>query len=185
MLGYHGCSSTVAENLFAGNPFLPSENIYDWLGSGVYFWESNPRRGLEFYRETQVRKGRSQSDAAVVGAVIDLGYCLDLSSSRGVEAVANAHKDLKAIFKSLGKAMPKNRLGKDLLLRELDCGVIKHLHSSREKSGLQSFDTVRGVFQEGAKVYRNSGFKSRTHIQIAVRNLRKIRGVFRVPTEDI
>lgn len=185
MLGYHGCSSTVAEQLFSGKPFLPSENIYDWLGNGVYFWESNPKRGLQFYQETQTRKKRDPTDAAVVGAVIDLGYCLDLSSSRGVEAVANAHKDLKAIFKALGKSMPRNRLGNDLLLRELDCGVIKHLHSSREKSNLQSFDTVRGVFQEGTKVYRNSGFKSRTHIQIAVRNLRKIRGVFRVPAEDI
>lgn len=185
VLGYHGCSKTAAERLLSGEPFLLSENIYDWLGTGIYFWESNPRRGIEFFREAQLRKDGDPDDVALVGAVIDLGFCLDLSSSRGVEATANAYRDLKAIFKASGKAMPKNRLGADKLLRELDCAVINYLHASRFEADLPAFDSVRGIFQEGTKAYPNSGFKARTHIQIAVCNPAKIRGVFRVPQDDI
>ncbi len=185
ILGYHGCSRSVAQALLDGEPFKPSDNIYDWLGPGAYFWEANPARGIEFFQETQIRKKRDPDDVAVVGAVIDMGYCLDLSSSRGVEAVKDAHRDLKAIFKALGKAMPRNKYGKDLLLRELDCGVISHLHASRKAAGLSPFDTVRGVFQEGQRAYPNSGFRARTHIQIAVCNLSKIKGVFRVPQQDL
>ncbi|UHS56088.1 hypothetical protein [Agrobacterium vaccinii] len=186
VLGYHGCSKTVAASLLNGDPFRPSENAYDWLGKGIYFWEANPRRGIEFFRDAQVRKERDPNDVAVVGAILDLGFCLDLSSSRGVDAISNAYTDLKAIFQKIPELdMPSNKLGDDLLLRELDCAVINHLHSSRERAGLQKFDSVRGIFQEGETAYPNSGFKTRTHVQIAVCNPAKIRGVFRVPSSDL
>ncbi|WP_233122937.1 hypothetical protein [Agrobacterium vaccinii] len=138
------------------------------------------------FRDAQVRKERDPNDVAVVGAILDLGFCLDLSSSLGVDAISNAYTDLKAIFQKIPELdMPNNKLGDDLLLRELDCAVINHLHSSRERAGLQKFDSVRGIFQEGETAYPNSGFKTRTHIQIAVCNPAKIRGVFRVPSSDL
>lgn len=186
VLGYHGCSKAVARSLLDGDEFLPSENIYDWLGKGIYFWEANPVRGIEFFREVQIRRKRDPDDVAVVGAVLDLGFCLDLSSSLGIKAVANSHRDLRAVFKKIpGLTMPSNKMGKDLLLRELDCAVINYLHSSRESAGLQKFDSVRGVFQEGKRVYANSGFRIRTHTQIAICNPAKIKGVFRVPASDL
>jgi hypothetical protein len=37
--------------LLAGTAFKPSNNDYDWLGPGIYFWEANPLRGLEFAEE--------------------------------------------------------------------------------------------------------------------------------------
>lgn len=46
ILGYHGCDEAVAEKVLAGEDFKPSDNDYDWLGSGIYFWEANPQRGL-------------------------------------------------------------------------------------------------------------------------------------------
>ncbi len=39
VLAYHGCDAAVAERLLRGEPFRKSENDYDWLGAGVYFWE--------------------------------------------------------------------------------------------------------------------------------------------------
>jgi hypothetical protein len=29
----------------------PSDNPYDWLGTGIYFWEANPLRALQFAQE--------------------------------------------------------------------------------------------------------------------------------------
>lgn len=185
MLGYHGCAAAVAEAILGGEPFLPSENDHDWLGHGIYFWEANPQRGIQFYKETRARKNLDSSDAAVIGAVIDMGYCLDLSTSQGVEAVTSAYDTLKAVFEKLKKPMPKNVQGEDLLRRKLDCAVINHLHASRAASDLPEFDTVRGIFFEGGSAYPTSGFRERTHVQIAVRNKARIKGVFRVPKEHL
>jgi hypothetical protein len=43
------------------------------------------------------------------------------------------------------------------------------------------FDTVKGIFQEGAPIYQEAGFREKTHIQICVRDPECIKGVFRVP----
>jgi len=59
ILAYHGCDRSVAERLLNNRPFRISENEYDWLGSGVYFWESNPARALHWARHLKkvARKG--------------------------------------------------------------------------------------------------------------------------------
>jgi hypothetical protein len=188
VLGYHGCDRQIGESLISGVPFAPSENDYDWLGAGIYFWEANPRRGLEFVTEIQARrKGEPDAikDPFVVGAVIELGYCLDLTTSTGIQAVASAHADFVAYCSKAGVEVPINTLGQDLLLRKLDCAVINHLHQVRESGSLPGFDTVRGVFIEGSRIYPDSGFFEKTHIQLCVRNLACIKGVFRVPGDQL
>jgi hypothetical protein len=185
ILGYHGCSAATAEKLLSGVPFKPSANAYDWLGDGVYFWESNPQRGLEFYRETQARKNRPTNDAAVVGAVVELGYCLDLSTSTGIGAVKAAYENMAARLKKLGEPLPQNRLGKDKVLRQLDRNVFNYLHAFRDVEELEPFDTVRGFFTEGDPAFPGAGFMEKTHVQIAVRELACIKGVFRVPLADL
>ena len=51
VLGYHGCDSEVGERVLAGEMELkPSTNPYDWLGTGIYFWENNPGRALAWAR---------------------------------------------------------------------------------------------------------------------------------------
>jgi len=87
VLGYRGCTKIVAERLLSGKRFKQSKNSYDWLGTGIYFWEANPARALEYVREAQVRKKLDANDVAVVGAVIDLGFCLDLLSSKSISLV--------------------------------------------------------------------------------------------------
>ena len=50
--GYHGCSRDVAEMLLSGKDVSlnSSENDYDWLGSGIYFWEEAPSKALRKLR---------------------------------------------------------------------------------------------------------------------------------------
>ena len=181
VLGFHGCDQSVADDLLNGKDFVPSANDWDWLGSGTYFWETNPLRGMEFAKE-----GRSRgkvTNPAVIGAVIDLGFCLDLTSSTGIEAVKAAHEDFIAYANEADKPVPKNRLGSDKLLRELDCAVINHLHKVREAALLPAFQTVKAVFIEGNRIYDDAGFFEKTHIQICVRDKFCIKGVFRVSDE--
>ena len=188
VLGYHGCDRDVGESLIAGTPFVASENDYDWLGSGVYFWEANPRRGLEFAQELQRwRKGKANEikEPFVVGAVIEMGFCLDLTTSTGIQAVAATHQDFLSFCSEVNADVPVNAGGKDLVFRKLDCAVIGHFHKIRQAAGLQAFDTVKGVFIEGDRIYPDAGFFEKTHIQISVRNLACIKGVFRVPESQL
>jgi len=184
VLGYHGCDREVAEKLVAGEPFEPSDNDYDWLGHGIYFWESNPARGYEFATELKTKRHRIV-EPYVVGAAIDLGYCLDLLSASGIEALEAGHESFCQVMAASGSMMPVNAGGHDLLLRKLDCAVVNHIHVSMNEAGLQSFDTVRGVFIEGDRLYANSGFYRKTHIQICVCNPLCIKGVFRLPREQL
>jgi len=184
VLGYHGCDKSVAEELIAGETFRPSDNDYDWLGHGIYFWESNPARALDFTMDINLRSVNIETPY-VVGAVIDLGYCLDLTSTTGINAVEKGYASFAQVMAASGTRMPKNGGGTDLLLRKLDCAVINHIHASLKKKHVQPLDTVRGVFIEGGRIYENSGFFKKTHIQICVCNPAKIKGVFRLPKEQL
>jgi hypothetical protein len=176
----------VGQRLLSGEQFNSSDNDFDWLGPGIYFWQSNPLRGLEYAKELTTRpSGPKAEEPYVVGAVIDCAYCLDLFSSTGIEAVRHAYKDYVEVSRAARVEMPKNVLGPDMLLRRLDCAVIKHLHSLLAASGQKPFDTVRGVFREGPPIYENSGFFEKTHIQICVVNVSCVKGVFRVPGDHL
>lgn len=181
MLAYHGCDKAVGERILAGEDFNPSSNPWDWLGPGVYFWESNPKRGFDFAVELK-DSGYSHNKIKtpfVVGAVINPALCLDLTTKAGIDIVADAHRSLVEIYAAAEKMLPEN--DPNSLLRRLDCAVIQQVHQVRDERAAPSIDTVRGVFIEGEPIYANSGFYEKTHIQIAVCNLDCIKGVFRVP----
>jgi hypothetical protein len=185
VLGYHGCDRVVGERVLAGAELVPSANAYDWLGPGIYFWEANPRRGLEFIREKAARKGTRPAikEPFVVGAVIDLGFCLDLTTSRGIEMVRIAYRSFVDSVEAAGGALPSNST--DLLRRNLDCAVMRRLHAIHAEIASPPIDTVKGVFVEGGEVYPSAGFRDRTHIQICVCAPARIKGVFRVPDRDL
>lgn len=187
VLGFHGCDEGTGEQILAGRDHLkPSGNSYDWLGHGTYFWENSPRRALqwaEFIRDNQRWFETKITKPFVVGAIIDLGRCLDLSEASSLELIQSGFGDLKAIFDSAGVDLPQNEAGApgdaDLVKRHLDCAVINNVHALRKKRGLPEFDTVRGAFWEGAPLYAGAKIMAKTHVQIAVRHSRQIRGYFR------
>jgi len=178
VLGYHGCDQAVADALLKGAEFKLSKNDYDWLGNGIYFWEANPKRGLDFAQEVKNRTNKINTPA-VVGAVVELGFCLDLTTQAGIEQVKQSFDSLSGALNLSGSPLPQNKPG--LLRRNLDCAVINYLHHIRETQGEPAIDSVKGIFVEGTPVYKDSGFFQKTHIQICVRNAECIKGVFRVP----
>ena len=181
LLGYHGCDARTAEKLISGQNFKASENEFDWLGTGAYFWEANPLRALEFAHEQKKRK--KVDDPGVVGAVISLGLCLDLTTKSGLDAVKQSYRDYALIVEAAEEELPKN--SPDFLRRNLDCAVINYMYEAARDTDSPLFDSVRAVFIEGDPIYPDSGFHQKTHIQIAIRNPECIKGVFRVHPADL
>jgi hypothetical protein len=178
VLGYHGCDAAIAEDLLHGKPFIFSKNEYDWLGWGAYFWESDPLRGLQ-WAELARKRGRPVKTPAVVGAVIDLGYCLDLTTQASLDVIRTAHDGLLKVSRAIKRPMRKNI---DEFRRPLDCAVLNYLYESMPSP---KFQTVRGVFIEGGPLYPGAFIEAKTHVQLAVRDLICIRGVFRVPDTEL
>jgi len=177
--GYHGCDARVAKRLLDGEPFVSSENDYDWLGSGVYFWEFGPDRAMRFALEN--RSGLVTTPA-VVGAVIQLGNCFDLLDTRFTDDLRKAFPAFRRDLRTAGSAMPSNKGDRpDRKQRKLDCAVLNWYFRTAEKTMGEDgrYDTVRGCFREGTPVFRGSGIYEQSHIQIAVRNPACILGVFR------
>jgi hypothetical protein len=173
ILGYHGCDHDVAEQLIAGKPFEWSRNNYDWLGSGAYFWENDPVRALQ-WAELVKSRTKKIDRPAVVGAVIDLGLCLDLTTQSSLDVISTAHDELIKVIDKAGETKPVNI---DELRRPLDCSVLNYLYESMPEP---KFQTVRGFFIEGGPLYDGAFIQKRTHVQVAVRDLSCIQGVFRV-----
>lgn len=184
VLGYHGCDRAVAERVLSGSDHLRvSANDYDWLGSGIYFLENSANRALEWARAAIANPKMSSArvnEPSVVGAIIDLGNCLDLLAAESIRIVGRAHESLTEMYREAGAELPENReVNGKPVLRHLDCAVINYVHVLRDEAGHTPFDSVRAAFFEGERLYPNAGFQRQTHIQICVRDPRSIIGYFR------
>lgn len=181
-IGFHGCDQSVVEKVVEGKEnLLASTNDYDWLGNGVYFWENNEERALEWAIEMSKRKNSRIKNPAVIGAIIDLGYCFDLTDTAYLRELKKTYDAAYSFSQLSGIPLPKNKpLGNstDLLLRKLDCYVIQMTHKFNQEANKRAYDSVRGVFWEGKPLYPNAGFAEKNHIQICVCNPNCIKGYF-------
>lgn len=182
IIGFHGCDiSTFRDVIERQKEMKPSKNDYDWLGNGIYFWEHNLERAWQWANEAAKRKGSKIKTPAVIGAVIDLGMCLNLLDSENIKMLKLQYDVFKLKLDIAGLSIPMNKnvgSNTDLLLRNLDCAVIESLHSQRSEDNQRPFDSVRGIFTEGEAIYPSSGFKEKTHIQLCIRNPNCIKGYF-------
>jgi len=189
ILGFHGCHESVIKKVvFGKSNLIKSNNSYDWLGNGTYFWENSPERAMQYAQSIRDKPRKIKhkiKNPAVIGAVIDLGLCLDLVDFHSLQLLKNTYNIVKSIYEKSGFPLPKNtpmKRGKDLLIRKLDCKIIEMLHYINKNDNLREYDSVRGVFFEGEDLYPNAGFKEKNHIQICIRNPNCIKGLF-IPRE--
>lgn len=182
IIGFHGCDESVVRRVVNGEEdLIPSTNDYDWLGNGIYFWENNETRALQWATELSKRKGSSIKKPAVVGAIIDLGYCFDLTDSTYLQELKDAYDIFVKICHRAGKTLPENTdigTSTDKLIRKLDCSVIQTVHLINQDANKRAYDSVKGVFGEGHSLYPNAGFAEKNHIQICVCNPNCIKGYF-------
>ena len=186
VFGFHGCDESVRDALINGKTELGySRNDWDWLGHGIYFWESSPMRALEYAIELQQNPHKTTGiikKPSVIGAIIDLGKCFDLLQHENLKILKETYETLQITYKASGIQLPQNRVSKktgELLIRSLDCLVVNAVHSYTQKLNIDNpYDSVRGVFFEGNEIYENAGFREKNHVQICVRNLNCIKGYF-------
>lgn len=184
-LGFHGCEERIGLEIINHKRKMKfSSNVYDWLGSGYYFWENSLSRAKEYitFKKKNPIPGRIPiTTPFVIGAVIDLQHCLDLTDYDNLKEVKETHTFLIQALKDAGFTIPQNRnvgSNRDLWLRDLDCAVINAVHLLRQDAGLLPYDSVRGIFVEGKALYKNAGFKSKNHIQLCILNPNCIKGYF-------
>lgn len=167
VIGYHACRREVADRLLDGDPFRPSRNDWDWLGSGVYFWEFGHQRAHDWAGQWPRLAGK---DFAVVGAILQLGNCLDLLDTDHTGRLT----EFATEYVEAGTPLPANAGAKRLG----DCFVINSYCARMEIAGAP-FHTVRGLFQEGEPIMAGSAILRENHIQIVARRPEAIVGLFR------
>ena len=181
IIAYHGCDQTVADRVLLQKQELqPSSQRYDWLGTGVYFWEHGPQRAQE-WAEWQVKRGKI-THPTVIGAVIQLGRCFDLLDTRFTKVLSMAWASFELNWEKTGKPLPSNKPShpsdSTATLRFRDCALINWALDQMSTESAISFDSIRGMFQEGEPAYPGSEIRSHSHIQIAIRNPECIIGYF-------
>lgn len=175
VIAFHGTRRATAARLVKGSPFGKSANDDDWLGHGIYFWEYAPQQAWWW---AQKRHGE---DAAVVGALVRLGHCLDLLDPTNVALLKEAHADLDRTLDSAGHRLPANAN----VHKYLDCAVFNWLYRLLE-TGDRPVESCRAVFvplqrKKGMpRVWMRSGVFEGAHVQLCIREPRNILAVWSV-----
>lgn len=188
VVGYHGCDRRTAEALISGQllELEPSDNPYDWLGPGVYFFQDDWRRAL-FFAQTSAENPQRRftkrliTSPYVVGAVMKLSIVLDVSTQDGIDAFRTSYDSLKTAGVTLKRNTQSQADDTDVILRGLDRQVFKNLHQMYKDQGLPPLDAVRGAFPQGEAVAPTSAIFANSHVQIALRDQTCVLGYFRVP----
>jgi len=168
VIGYHGTSGAKADGIIRVG-FKTSENAYDWLGTGVYFFEEDLGRAQRWARDS------APDDPSVVAAAISLGNVLDLFDQEATAALRDLAAATEERFRQQNTPLPKNRGGR----RDFDCMLINLFCEVLERSGTP-VPGVRGLFEEGDPIHANSSIRDLTHIQLVVRDPRAILGVWKM-----
>lgn len=181
--GFHAINRDDGIKILNGDAqFKPSQNVYDWLGKGVYFWENSLERAWQ-YAQLDAKRSKSKiTEPFVLGAVLELGHCLDLLDQKHIDLLTASYDYTVDALNALERAIPQNKATHsgdfDFKHRELDCAVINQLHELMRESEEPPFDSVRAAFLEGQEPYPGAGFKKHNHIQIAIINRNCIKGIF-------
>jgi hypothetical protein len=105
--GYHACKHEFATALREGKisiqEWMPSRNPYDWLGDGIYFWESSKTRARHWAEEIV------GGEADVLEVDLELGLCLDLMDTEYIELLRETYDSLVGLYREEEWQLPENR----------------------------------------------------------------------------
>lgn len=170
-VAYHGTTAEAAEAILREG-FKTSENTYDWLGDGIYFFQGPPERAREWAVE-------HCADPAVIGCEIAIVDFLDLTNPEWTRFLTEQYDQYLTHCREVGEELPVQR-GK---AHRLDREVINYSVGALRREGVP-VRGVRGVFIEGDVVYPDSAIYALAHVQIAVLDATVIRSIELVPWTD-
>jgi hypothetical protein len=159
--GYHGTSAEAAEVIIQQG-FNVSSNDYDWLGTGVYFFQDAPVRAWEWANQ------QHPTNPAVICSIIRLENCIDLLDINWFPLIRNLYNSFVEEYRQTNRPLPRQNPERSKAHR-LDCAYFNYIVDILQQQG-QSIGVIRAVFLEGDRVFPNSAIFDRAHIQIAIRD---------------
>ena len=73
VLGFHACERKIGEEILKGTKgFKASENDFDWLGNGMYFWGNSPSRAKSYGIELKEKRNEFEIPSAHIMQLVNL-----------------------------------------------------------------------------------------------------------------
>ena len=161
--GYHGTSIQAAQRIIE-HGFDFSTNDYDWLGTGVYFFQDAPQRAYSWAIE------RYPDSPAVIRSQLVLENCLDLLDISWYPIIREAYEMFVCAYQKANIPLPRQNPQRSKAHR-LDCAFFNYIVGEILEPQGEIVGAIRAVFNEGERIYPNSAIFDRAHIQIVIRNL--------------
>ena len=158
-IGYHGTTEEAADKLVREN-FQLSENSWEWLGHGVYFWQDAPKRAREWARSWLSLRKKYDGPVAVVAAEIDLTDFVDMLDLEGVQR-------MREVVESFAQQDDGSTRVNEPPKNYLDCAIFNVATKMLSSEGLQVAG-YRACCVEGTRLVENSPIYDRSHVQLAV-----------------
>lgn len=196
---YHGTTKELAERILSEQRFLISQNPYDWLGPGVYFYQESPIKALVWAQRFSIDEKSRGSEPAVLEVEIDLSKSFDIFKPENQAVLREVHQ------KTSGEPVSRQ---KRPVLRRID-GQRFHVFESRPLDhdrlvgnnfvdavtvgrALQMmatrcnlrYDCARYFFWEGMEAYAGSYFYDHSNIQLCIIGPDDADGQFYVKFDD-
>jgi hypothetical protein len=159
--GYHGTSQTKATSILASG-FRVSDNNYDWLGTGIYFFQDAPLRAHQWATQ------QYPSEPAVIRAHLRLENCIDLFDVGWQPLLKAVYNGFAREYQSDGQPLPVQNPDRSKAHR-LDCAFLNYSVEFLAELG-QTVESIRASFVEGERLFPGSAIFDLAHVQIAIRN---------------
>jgi hypothetical protein len=160
--GYHGTSAERAGAIMQ-NGFKLSRNDYDWLGSGVYFWQDAPLRAWDWAKKNHEHPAVIRSSI-----VMEEEKSIDLLDIGWFEILSEQYSKFVEYLKYEKRSLPPQPITSKRHL--LDREFLDYVCETLGKAGSDQIHVIRAAFTEGNPIFNNSAIFNLSHVQIAVKN---------------
>jgi hypothetical protein len=184
--GYHGTSMDRASAIVKTG-FNPSNNEYDWLGKGIYFWQDAPKRAWQWAQSTHpdnptVVKFRLRLDRSCLD-LLDIGYFSLLKTMYNGFITSYTQQNLTPPQQNPDSR--SERLRQRSNAHRLDCSFFTYVVKTFNSSSDYRIDSIQSAFVEGDRIFPNSAIYDLTHIQIAILDSNLIEELCILTMDDI